>query len=55
MFENNKFVAALYFIAFIGCLLTFIKGHRWGYLVAAGVWCALGIYCLIKDRSDNDL
>lgn len=48
MFENNKALAALYFIAFIGCLLTFIKGRSWGYLVASGVWFALGIYCLVK-------
>ena len=52
MFTNNKAVAALYFIAFIGCLLSFIKGHSWGYLVAAVVWFMLGIYCLVKKDDD---
>lgn len=52
MFTNNKAVAALYFIAFIGCLLSFIKGHSWGYMVAAVVWLMLGIYCLIKKDDD---
>ena len=52
MFENNKVIAALYFIAFVGCLLAFFRGHSWGYLAAAGVWFALGIYCLIK-RDDK--
>ena len=46
--ENDKVLAARYFIAFVGCLLTFIRGHQWGYLVAAVVWLALGVYCLIK-------
>lgn len=53
MFENNKVIAALYFIGFIGCLLSFFRGHSWGYLVASGVWFALGIYCLVKK--DNNI
>lgn len=53
MFENNKVLAGLYFIAFVACFITFLGGHRWGYLVAAVVWLALGIYCLI--RKDDDL
>ena len=52
MITNNKAVAALYFIAFIGCLLSFIRGHSWGYLVAAVVWLMLGIYCLVKKDDD---
>lgn len=52
MFENSKVIAALYFIAFVGCLLAFFRGHSWGYLAAAGVWFALGIYCLIR-RDDK--
>ena len=52
MFENNKVIADLYFIAFVGCLLAFFRGHSWGYLAAAGVWFALGIYCLIR-RDDK--
>ena len=55
MFENTKFVAAIYFIAAIACGVTFFSGHRWGYLAAAGIWLALGVYCLIKDRNDSDL
>ena len=55
MFENNKVLAALYFIAFVACFITFFGAHKWGYLAAAGVWLALGIYCLIMDRNDNDL
>lgn len=55
MFENNKVLAALYFIAFVACFITFISGHRWGYLVAAGVWLVLGIYVLISGKNDNSL
>ena len=53
MFQNSKVVAAMYFIAFIACLITFLGSHKWGYLVAAVVWIMLGIYCLI--RKDDDI
>ena len=52
MFQSNKTLAAFYFIAFIVCLLVFFGRHSWGYLAAAGVWFALGIYCLIR-RDDK--
>ena len=52
MFRNNKAIAALYFIAFIGCLLSFFRGHSWGYLVAAVVWLVLGVYMLIRKGDD---
>ena len=55
MFENNKVLAALYFIAFVACIITFIGGHKWGYLVAAVVWLLLGIYVLISGKNDNRL
>ena len=53
MFQSNKTLAAFYFIAFIVCLLVFLGKHSWGYLVAAVVWLALGVYCLV--RKDNEL
>ena len=53
MFENNKVLAGLYFIAFVACFVTFLGSHSWGYLVAAVVWLALGVYCLV--RKDDDL
>jgi hypothetical protein len=53
MFENNKVLAGLYFIAFVACLVTFFGGHRWGYLAAAVVWLVLGIYCLIRKDDDK--
>ncbi len=53
MFENNKVLAGLYFIAFVACFVTFLGGHRWGYLVASVVWLGLGVYCLI--RKDDEL
>lgn len=52
MFENNKVIAALYFVGFIGCLLSFFRGHSWGYLVAAICWLMIGIYCLVR-KDDN--
>ena len=52
MFQNNKAIAALYLIAFIGCLLSFFRGHSWGYLVASVLWLMLGIYCLVKKNDD---
>jgi hypothetical protein len=48
MFQNNKITAALYFIAFVACLITFFGRHSWGYLAAAVLWLVLGVYCLIK-------
>lgn len=53
MFENNKVLAGLYFIAFVACVVTFFSGHKWGYLVAAVFWLGLGVYCLI--RKDDEL
>ena len=53
MFQNNKVLAALYFIAFIACLITFFGRHSWGYLVAAVLWLMLGIYLLV--RKDDDI
>ena len=53
MFENNKVLAALYFIACVACVIAFFGGHKWGYLVAAVVWLMLGIYLLI--RKDDDI
>ena len=53
MFENNKVLAALYFIAFVACFVTFLGRHSWGYLVASVIWLMLGIYCLV--RKDDDL
>lgn len=53
MFENNKVLAGLYFIAFVACLVTFLGRHSWGYLVAAVVWFMLGVYCLV--RKDDDI
>ncbi len=54
MFENNKVLAALYFIACVACVIAFFSGgHKWGYLVAAVVWLMLGIYLLI--RKDDDI
>lgn len=52
MFSNNKILAALYFVAFVGCLLTFISGRGWGYLAAAILWLVLGVYLLIKKNDD---
>ena len=52
MFRSNKAVAALCFIAFIGCFLSFLRGHSWGYLVASVLWLGLGVYCLIKKDDD---
>jgi Na+/melibiose symporter-like transporter len=54
MFENNKVLAALYFIACVACVIAFFGGgHKWGYLVAAVVWLMLGIYLLV--RKDDDI
>ncbi|MBQ3369901.1 MAG: hypothetical protein IJG48_02655 [Mogibacterium sp.] len=53
MFQNSKVIAALYFIAFVVCLVCFIGGRGWGYLVAAVVWILFGVYCLISDKDDN--
>ena len=53
MFGSNKALAAFYFIAFVICLLTYIGGHKSGYLIAAVVWLVLGVYCLV--RKDDDL
>ena len=54
MFENNKVLAALYFIACVACVIAFFSGgHKWGYLVAAVVWLMLGIYLLV--RKDDDI
>ena len=53
---NNKTLAPIYFIAFISCLVVFFGKHEWGWLVASGIWLALGIYYFIKyNKSDNDL
>ena len=53
MFQNNKTLAAFYFIAFIVCFLVFFAKRSWGYLVAAICWLMIGIYCLV--RKDDDL
>ena len=52
MFQNNKTLAAFYFIAFIVCLLVFFGRRSWGYLVASVLWLGLGVYCLIKKDDD---
>ena len=53
---SNKMLAPIYFIAFISCLVVFFGKREWGWLVAAVVWLALGIYYFMKyNRSDNDL
>ena len=53
---NNRYLAAIYFIAFISCLVVFLGKHQWGWLAASGVWLALGIYSFIKyNRDGNDL
>ena len=52
MFGSNKVLAAFYFIACVICLLTFIGGHKWGYLIASVVWLMMGIYCLISKDDE---
>ena len=53
---NNKMLAPIYFIAFISCLVVFFSKHEWGWIVAAGVWLAIGIYSFIKyNKNGNDL
>ena len=52
---NDKVLAALYFIATVACGIVFFNSHRWGYLVAAGVWLAMGIYCLVTDKNNNNI
>lgn len=53
---NNKNLAAIYFIAFISCLVVFFGKHQWGWLAASGIWLVLGIYSFLKyNRNGNDL
>ena len=53
---NNKMLAPIYFIAFISCLVVFFSKHEWGWIVASGVWLAIGIYSFIKyNKNGNDL
>ena len=52
---SDKILAALYFIACVACAIVFFNSHRWGYLVAAGVWLAMGIYCLVTDKDNTKL
>lgn len=52
---SDKVLAALYFIAAVACGIVFFNSHRWGYLAAAFVWIAMGIYCLVSDKTDNHL
>jgi len=53
---SNKMLAPIYFIAFISCVVVFYSKREWGWLVAAGVWLALGIFYFIKyNRNGNDL
>lgn len=53
--KNNKMIAAIYFIAFIACGVTFYTTRKYGYLVASGAWLALGIYHVIRNNNDNGL
>ena len=53
---NNKMLPPIYFIAAISCATVFYGKREWGWLVAAGVWLALGIFYFIKyNRNGNDL
>ena len=53
---SNKLLAPVYFIAFVSCLVVFFVKREWGWLGAAGIWLALGIYYYIKyNKNGNDL
>lgn len=53
---SNKLLAPVYFIAFVSCLVVFFVKREWGWLAAAGIWLALGIYYYIKyNKNGNDL
>ena len=53
---SNRYLAAIYFIAFISSLVVFFGKHQWGWLAAAGIWLVLGIYSFIKyNRDGNNL
>ncbi len=53
---SNKTLAPIYFMAFVSCFIVFLGKHEWGWLVAAVIWLALGIYFFIKyNRNGNDL
>lgn len=53
---SNKLLAPIYLIAFVSCAVVYYSKRESGWLIAAGVWLALGIYFFIKyNRGGNDL